>query len=196
MEPQKVFNEDIFTTRMWVAELDFSQAYYQVMIESVYRIKKEQTIARGRSNRNGWNSDPILFENKDFSELRKKCITVFNHALVQMGGEKIRYRFQAWANILDQGGFNTMHVHPGSLLSGVFYLKVPDNSAPIMFRDPRPGVLLGSFRNGEVNSYVEKKLSPKRGMLVVFPSWLDHKVEIHEPEESRISIAINTDPAN
>lgn len=36
-----------------------------------------------------------------------------------------------------------------------------------------------------------QRITPHVGLLVVFPSWLEHRVEPHENREPRISIAMN-----
>jgi uncharacterized protein (TIGR02466 family) len=82
-----------------------------------------------------------------------------------------------------------MHAH--ALLSGVFYLNVPAGSGPLMFRDPRPGVLHSPFTGEGPNALKMVSLPPSAGLLVLFPHWLEHWVEQHDNDEPRISIALN-----
>ena len=38
------------------------------------------------------------------------------------------------------------------------------------------------------------RITPKSNMLLIFPSWLDHKVEINLKNSSRISFSFNIKP--
>jgi uncharacterized protein (TIGR02466 family) len=100
-------------------------------------------------------------------------------------------KFDAWANVLDTGGFNMQHVHQNTLLSACFYLSTPKGSSPIIFRDPRPGVVFSPMRGKGINGFSERSMIPSAGQLIVFPNWLEHRVEVHQAEASRVSIAFN-----
>ena len=91
----------------------------------------------------------------------------------------------------DRGGFNFLHMHEGSLLSGSFYLQVPPGSGQFVFRDPRPGVLHGFVKGGVPNGHADIHLTPSAGLLVLFPCWMEHYVEPHDSDEPRITIAFN-----
>jgi uncharacterized protein (TIGR02466 family) len=91
----------------------------------------------------------------------------------------------------DRGGFNFLHIHEGSLLSGSFYLNVPLGSGHFVFRDPRPGVIHGSVKGSVPNGYCDVHLTPSAGLLVLFPWWMEHYVEPHDSDEPRVTIAFN-----
>ena len=42
-----------------------------------------------------------------------------------------------WININGPGNYNHSHNHPGCDLSGVLWLKVPENSGNIVFESPQ-----------------------------------------------------------
>jgi len=133
----------------------------------------------------------------EFKPLFTECVKAFN-AVIKVVSPKRDYRYtlEAWANVNDKDGFNMLHCHPGALMSGVFYLTVPEGSGVLSFRDPRLGTVLGPFHGGEVpNSSHEKTLTPREGMLALFPNWLEHKVEPHGSDIPRVSIAINAQQA-
>jgi uncharacterized protein (TIGR02466 family) len=108
-----------------------------------------------------------------------------------MGVPDIAFHLQSWINMHDRGGFNFLHVHEGSLLSGSFYLKVPPGSGKFVFRDPRPGVVHGYAKGAVANGYSDIHLAPDAGLLVLFPCWMEHYVEPHNSDEPRICIAFN-----
>jgi hypothetical protein len=90
-----------------------------------------------------------------------------------------------WININGNGSYNEKHHHMGnsangkrqSIVSGVFYLNVPDGDS---------GNIVFAQNNKESIS-----IKPKTGDLLLFSPSLIHNVEINNTMEDRISIAFN-----
>lgn len=88
------------------------------------------------------------------------------------------------------------HVHPNCILSGVFYLQVPSNSAKINFHDPRD---FRKFRNLnpqkglEYNHLISPsiQITPEAGLLLMWESWLEHEVEKNNSDDGRITLVFN-----
>ncbi|HEX2886110.1 TIGR02466 family protein [Vineibacter terrae] len=106
-----------------------------------------------------------------------------------------RFRAYAWANVNRDGHYNRLHLHPGEHWSGVYYVDAgqPDpaiaNNGVIEFLDPRPtarAMPIPGFKFDRGISVV-----PASGMLLLFPSWLDHWVSSYRGPGERISIAFN-----
>ncbi len=188
----QVNNRDVFTTRIWVFDMPELLGAHAAWIQSILRWRELEPKPVGRSNRMGWNTDPVVFSRDEFKPLLDLSNQAFMHVFKEMQPPlQFRFALQAWVNLLDQGSFNAMHVHCNVLLSGTYYLKVPEGSSPIRFRDPRPGVVLSPFVDGGINTCKDQLIRPQEGQLVVFPNWLDHAVDVHEGTEPRISIAMN-----
>lgn len=89
---------------------------------------------------------------------------------------------QAWATVHEGGVSHLAHCHPNSVVSGVYYVKMPEGSGSIIFDDPR----------GPLPPFDTKlTIRPFIGDLVLFPSWLMHQVSQNIGSEERISIAFN-----
>jgi uncharacterized protein (TIGR02466 family) len=127
----------------------------------------------------------------EFAALQSAIRAACASALAEMGQRSVPFALQSWINMHDRGGFNFLHMHEGSLLSGSFYLRVPPGSGQFVFRDPRPGVILGSVKGGIPNGHADIHLTPSDGLLVLFPCWMEHYVEPHDSDEPRITIAFN-----
>lgn len=102
---------------------------------------------------------------------------------------------QSWLNITNSGQQHHRHEHPNSIVSGVFYINtIKDDS--IIFYNPNHKIykhLSLSHEKGEPDSYNNGlKMGITAGELILFPSWLEHSVDINNTNESRISIAFNT----
>jgi hypothetical protein len=93
-----------------------------------------------------------------------------------------------WAVNQHEGDYNAMHVHPGTNVSGVIYLKVPEQvnsqNAPdgcISFWSNLPLEPINLQFGGN------RTIIPKVGDLFMFPSWLPHTVyPFRGPGERRI----------
>ena len=107
-----------------------------------------------------------------------------------------------FANEMFKGESHPVHRHPRAIVSGVFYLKVPDGSSPIAFHDPRPHTeYIGPDENAvSKNTYnlSEFGILPKVGDIVLFNSWLPHSVPLStfQVEEGRVAVAFNVNVKN
>jgi uncharacterized protein (TIGR02466 family) len=182
---------DLFPSRIWQMQLAL-QAQFGAWESAVLAMRAASPKPAGRTNRQGWNSeDMAVLEQPLFAPLREALRTACTIALGEMGVQLEQFELQSWVNMHDRGGFNFLHVHEGCLLCGCFYLKVPKDSGHLVFRDPRPGVVHGAIKGGVPNGYADVHLTPSAGLVVLFPSWMEHYVEPHGNDEPRISISFN-----
>lgn len=186
---------DLFATRIWQAQLPGLRARLDEWIAAVLQMRAASPKPAGRTNRQGWNSEDMeVLEKPLFASLRDAVRAGCSMALREMGIPDLPFDLQSWVNLHDRGGFNFLHVHEGSLLSGSFYLQVPPGSGKFVFRDPRPGVVHGYVKGAVPNGYSDIRLTPEAGLLVLFPCWMEHFVEPHESDQPRITIAFNAIP--
>ena len=90
----------------------------------------------------------------------------------------------------------TRHSHANSLFSGVVYID-SENKGDITFFHPNCGGSLGS--NNVRLSYIENNLNnlniwkekPENGKILIFPSYLQHKVHENLSDSHRYSFAFN-----
>ena len=99
---------------------------------------------------------------------------------------------QCWANKNPPGSKHHEHVHPNSILSGVFYLKQDKTLPPIQFsKSMQHAMKLDPKKYNNLNS--ETFLLPcVDGELLLFPSSLKHSVPTNMGKEARISLSFNT----
>jgi uncharacterized protein (TIGR02466 family) len=183
---------DLFPSRIWQAHFPALDSSLSGWTRLVLAMRAASPAPAGRTVRQGWNSaDMAVLERPEFSSLNHEIRAACNGALREMGQEKLAFSLQSWINMHDRGGFNFLHMHEGSLLSGTFYISVPPGAGQFVFRDPRPGVLNGSIKGGVPNGHADVHLTPSAGLMVLFPCWMEHYVEPHESDAPRIAIGFN-----
>lgn len=97
---------------------------------------------------------------------------------------KINY----WINVNQPGSRNVLHNHPGSHLSGVFYLQA-DQTGGLRF--PNPSLLAGN--HSATGPFTRDFIfTPNDGDLIIFPGWMPHEVEPNLSNKQRINIAFDT----
>jgi len=170
--------------------------------ETAYECEK-QSEGMQISNVGGYHSLNFLGFGND--SLRSKLLDLINKEVekcaiefgLKLEGKKVKVS-NFWFNINRKKDHNKMHTHLGSIFSGVYYIKVPDNCGRLVLEDPNTQ-LMQSFLNywhlkTEFNEYTSMvwNISPDLGDLVIFPSWMSHYVEPNMSDEDRISLSFNT----
>lgn len=99
-----------------------------------------------------------------------------------------------WINILDPGGTHSAHIHPHSVISGTYYVNIPDGAGAIRFEDPRHAMMMAAptrKARARLDNKTFVEVRPKPGMVVLWESWLRHEVVRNASDEPRISISFN-----
>ena len=101
---------------------------------------------------------------------------------------------QSWLNKSGKGESHHEHVHPNSVISGVWYPQIHEQLPPIQFRSRgQRDVSLQTEKYNTFNS-ATFMLPMKKGELILFPSNLTHSVPANQSEEERISLSFNSWP--
>ena len=99
---------------------------------------------------------------------------------------------QSWINKSGKGESHHEHVHPNSMVSGVWYPVINEQLPPIQFRSKaQRDVSLSTVKYNNFNS-ATFLLPMKAGELIIFPSNLTHSVPANQSETERISLSFNT----
>ena len=97
-----------------------------------------------------------------------------------------------WFNVMNGGDITDPHGHsPGPIWSGIYYVKVPAGSGKLCFTYNRMHIKEPTFYKYIGHNFQDVEVIPAEGMMVIFPSWLDHRVDMQQTNEERISIAFN-----
>ena len=153
-----------------------------------------------RSNIGGWRSEPNLLEwpgdeIKRFDSEIQKAVGQVIAATSDGQGFQGYLKVNAWANLLRKGNYNTVHNHPESVWSGVYYADAgsADVANPLSgvleLLDPRPFVEMVATPGSPFGRPV--RIDAESGLMVLFPSWIYHHVHAYTGATDRIAIAFN-----
>ena len=140
------------------------------------------------------NLDPRMLEFGNFivSEARKM--------LEYQNVDHSQYKLTT-SYLINEVGKNSSHLqhsHPGSIISGCFYLKTSFDSPPLIFKDPRDYYKYIYYtpifgRSTPYSLLPEHAVHVEDGMIMMWPSWLEHEVPLSTSDGNRITIAFNLD---
>ena len=134
---------------------------------------------------------------QDKWSLLQPTLTVEHSAVIQSNLDTVFPMCQihdAWGNISVAGDFNPVHGHGGAI-SGVGYLRMPDNIDDEWAReDHEPSAGMITFIDGRSANMGESniRIKPQVGDIYFFPAWLLHQVNPFRSSGERWSFSFNT----
>jgi uncharacterized protein (TIGR02466 family) len=137
-------------------------------------------------------SEILVF--KRLEKILDKHALAFAQALQWDIGKRKPVCDSLWVNVLPEGGNHTGHIHTNSVISGTYYVKVPDGAGPIVYEDPRLGFMMAApprKKNCDANLRSHVSIAPAAGSVLLWESWLRHEVPMNRAEGERISISFN-----
>ena len=146
-----------------------------------------------KANSNFKSKDTYLLEHKQFKNIKNFIYESLNKFTKNISQSDQRLVVtQCWLNKNPKGSKHHEHVHPNSIISGVFYFKQDPKLPPISFsKSIQHAMKLDPKKYNNLNS--ETFLLPcTDGELILFPSNLKHSVPINMGDEPRISMSFNT----
>lgn len=194
----------IFPTQIYHESITRNQDFMNGLLEEVMKISDvdEEGLAWSEERYfGGYTSYSSYNRLQEFSSEFKKLEEKIDIA-VEKYVESLHYDLDGatlkmsncWLNIMPMGTHHSGHIHPHSVISGTFYLQMPEDSPGIKFEDPRLVMQMNSPGKSDdapeaMQSFVSIKAND--GDLVLFESYLRHEVPANPSEDDRISISFN-----
>ena len=154
----------------------------------------EQQKNSSRDNKyNKTSLDNYVLNNKKLSLLKSEiemAIRVYCSEVLRTSSEV--YITQSWLNYTTKHQSHHHHYHPNSFISGVLYVDVIDNKDSITFHNKNFSPIKGKMiepNNFDVDYF---KQTVTTGQLILFPSMLEHSVDLKEEDHTRVSLSFNT----
>ena len=194
----------LFVTKIYRAPLPDAQALNQALAVSCRDLAAQDRAGQAWSKEKaykGYTSYASLNDlpkrDPNIADLKKqldKAAQAFAKELhFAMAGRKLVLD-SLWVNVLEPGGAHTGHIHPHSVLSGTYYVEVPDGASALKFEDPRLPLMMAAPPRTEDAPEAERSfiyLEPKAGDVILWESFLRHEVTPNAAKAPRISISFN-----
>ena len=189
----ELFPTPIYTTMLPV---EFSR---------VIKVLDQQDMGTDSDHDNyGFRSkDSYILDKPECKELAQFILGNVKIFTAQLGYDYDEYRFgQSWVSVKAPGQHHTAHVHPNSLISGVFYYgQAVDKTPAIKFHKNIGGLNASYISPKLVKSKKDLKyawdhfsIEFQPGLLVLFSSYLMHSVPLNKSDKPRHSLAFNVVP--
>lgn len=141
--------------------------------------------------------DDLTMRDPAFAELADvldKHVALFVRALqFDLAGRRITLD-SLWVNVLAPGGVHGAHIHPHSVISGTYYVRVPQGAGALKLEDPRlPLMMAAPPRRARAPAASRSFIyvPPKPGLVLLWESWLRHEVVAGTAKAARISVSFN-----
>jgi uncharacterized protein (TIGR02466 family) len=134
----------------------------------------------------------------EFQEIRvwvENCAKDFLDNVLQMEYEEF-FLTESWLNISGKGGYQKVHNHSNSIISGTLYLKSEENHPPLEFKKQKmefePFISLTEhYKKGNPNTANTLAFPCTQNSMFVFNSYLYHGHGASQIESERIGLAWN-----
>ena len=185
-----------FSTPVWINEINNSENINTELKNYIYKEKEKNPEGARKSNVNGWHSDEFDLKNENLKNFISEISKNIESAIKDMDWDletQIVKITSMWSIINNKDAFNEKHHHGNSALSAAYYVKAEQNAGNIVFYDPRQANVFHHPTSKQVNSVNAQvqSVTPKAGTLILFPSYLEHKVNPNLSNEERIVISFN-----
>ena len=191
----KLFPEPIFKYKF----KDYEK-FNKELSNYIYSLQSKDREGLKRSNKGGWHSENFQLTDQNSIQF-KFALKVQEYILnaFQNFGWKIKNKniriSEMWAIINKKNDFNVIHTHPNCYLSAAYYVKAPTNCGKFEVEHPN---IAKKYSFPEIESKNELNLEVasieiEEGDLLLFPSYLPHKVSQNFSDEDRIVISFNVD---
>ena len=144
------------------------------------------------------NEPPLRQLRNNISEM----VNYYAYELLDVTRDVTFYFTTSWINRLQPEEKIEIHPHTNSVISGVYYIDVTENSSPIHFqknnmhlntwplsiKPKQAGKNWNQFNSDSYTFY------PQNGLCILFPSHLEHWVEKSNDNKYRYGLAFNLFP--
>jgi uncharacterized protein (TIGR02466 family) len=193
-----------FKADLWFPQFVFAGYLEKVDRNAMKHIahdwRTKEPDLHGNSNQGGWHSRSI--ENVDLVDpqyvpVLRKFVIELDEAMAYVskvcGLPEVEFQ-NFWININGPGAYHTLHNHQDALLSGVFYIDVPDeNMGDLRFYRPDDAQYYIPDNLNQYNTITSTMATypPKPGMVAIFPGWAKHEVTQNKSNNERIAVSFN-----
>jgi uncharacterized protein (TIGR02466 family) len=180
----EVHIENIFPTPIYISQVDISG------------VNVDDVVMRPNADMVTLSETDFLLDEPEYEFLKSQIdehMRHYYHGVLQYASAVYPVMTSSWLVKSLPNQESSWHIHTNSIFSGVLYLTDEPNSGDITFKEELNMILPFTPPIDNENLYNRRffSIKPQKGLLVMFPSTLTHKVGKNCSDEIRISIAFN-----
>ena len=184
-----------FITPIWYCSFPNFRDYKEQFIKVVKEFRKNNPTIQKSNIGGGYQSPFGLMKQQPLSPLYDYILDQSVKICEQLNISDIDIGISgSWVNFNDtRSASNILHNHEG-ILSGIFYLNIPENSGNLILQNPGMNTLWDGFKFVHTRNEMTGELTnitPIEGEIIIWPSYLNHGVHPNNHDDERISIAFN-----
>jgi uncharacterized protein (TIGR02466 family) len=183
MEPIKLWPDLIYKTR---CPLDLSEAAEIAAVAC--RSAGPHALEKGGGS-STYNTLNVMNSLPEFEELNRWMVEQSKKVWEAWGMiDMKRFVHRSWANVHPPGAYTDEHDHGSTHQVITLYLKKPENSGNIFFRDPMSYTKC-AWPQQIVKDWFE--VPCEQNDMLIFPGFLRHKTGPNESQEDRLVLTTN-----
>ena len=133
-----------------------------------------------------------LVQDERFDFIHKAAVAQLEKYLDMLARKPVSFDIgNSWCTIYGKGHYVPEHIHPNANLSCVFYADATEGTGEIVFKNPMYPSYAMNHEDGYGLFTDSFYVAPKKGMMVIFPSFVPHYTTPHDDEKERIIFSCN-----
>ena len=184
---------DLFPTPVLVADIDKNIADD---VESAV-VSRQDKLVRHKDQNSDFHEKEKLFDLKnELAPLYNFFVQGLNAFVEQSGTKAVESHFTYWfQDYRNDGDHHGKHNHGTDGVSGIYWVRASGNAGQTVFYNPN--VIMEYVHPTQQTKYNSTELgfAPRKGCLLLFPSYVNHSVLSSPKEAVRTTIAFNFGPA-
>ena len=188
----------LFPTPIWSGLIVDYEKLNLKLLKYIEELRKSNPEGFKKSNSLGWHSADINLNDDAPKYFLNSAKPIIKEAIDDMQWDLnslVSRVTNMWSIINPRNSSNLRHIHPNCFLSSSYYVKAPKNCGNLVFHDPRSAATYKTAKTKkttELNND-EYNIVPQEGLLVLFPSYVHHSVEMNQSDEDRVIVSFNID---
>ena len=162
-----------------------------IIVSRLESLENAQKYCNDNIQTDFYKSDRII-SRKELTPLTNeinKCVKYYADTVGQSANN-----FEYWVQDYNKNQFHGLHNHGRStLFSVVYWVRASENAGSLVIEESNPlkKLWFQNLNNISPFKYTEVKFQPKKGYLLIFPGYLEHKTLSSETNCVRTTIAFN-----
>ncbi len=183
--------ESLFPNPVYISHIN--RKFTEKELDFVNNQKNNCTINEGNIS----TTDKYILNKIELKEInefiKSQCHNYLDKVICPKNNIEL-YVTQSWLNYTKENQYHHQHSHPNSIISGVFYFDCNKENDKIKFLNTDYQQISPEINDSKFNLWNSTSwwFPVETGQLIMFPSYIDHKVDNKKGNNIRISLAFNT----